>query len=86
MSSQALHAKGSNWKELIAYLLSYIEGDELNGLVHELAEELLNKKKDINSAIACYMISQSIETVVDLWKKRALFYMKKGENRHESLF
>jgi len=26
-------------------------------LVRELAEELLNKKKDINSAIACFMIA-----------------------------
>jgi len=57
VSTQALHAKNSNWKELIAYLISYVEGDELKGLVHELAEELLNKKKDINSAIVCYMIS-----------------------------
>lgn len=86
VSSQALHAKGSNWKEMIAYLLSYVEGEELNGFVHELAEDLLNRKKDINSAIACYMISQSTETVVDLWKKRAHFYIKKGEDRNEALF
>jgi len=55
-------------------------------LVHELADELLNKKKDINSAIACYMISQSLEIVIDLWKKRAFFYIKKGEDRNEALF
>lgn len=54
-------------------------------LVHELADELL-KKKDINSAIACYMISQSIEIVTDLWKKRALFFMKKGLERNEAMF
>lgn len=58
----------------------------MKGLVHELAEELLTKKKDINSAIICYMIAQSIETVVDLWKKRAHFYIKKGENRNEAMF
>lgn len=57
VSTQALHAKNSNWKELISYLLSYLEGDELKTLVNELADELLNKRKDINSAIACFMVA-----------------------------
>ena len=79
--------KGNNWRETLAYLLSYVEEEaELNSLVHELAEELLNKKKDINAAIACFMISNSVETVIDLWKKRALFFIKKGNDRNESLF
>jgi len=86
VSTQALHAKNSNWKELVSYLLSYVEGDELKTLVNELGDELLNKKKDINSAIACFMIAQSTDTVVDLWKKRAHYYIKKGENRSEALF
>jgi len=77
-----------NWKESLAYVLSYIEDgtQEMNALVQELGDELLNKKKDINSAIACYMIAQNLETVVDLWKKRAQYYMKKGADRNESLF
>ena len=80
--------KNANWKESLAYLLAYVEDEtELNTLVHELADELLNKRKDINSAIACYMIAQAHDTVVDLWKKRALFYMKKGNDlRNEYLF
>jgi hypothetical protein len=80
--------KTANWKESLAYILSYVLEDdqELNSLVQELADELLNKKKDINSAIACYMIAFSVETVVDLWRKRALFFMKKGVDRNESLF
>jgi hypothetical protein len=79
--------KNSNWRETLAYILSYVEDDrELNTLVQELGDELLNKKKDINSAISCYMIAQNLETVVDLWKKRALFFMKKGMDRNESLF
>ena len=50
--------KNANWKESLAYLLSYVEDEtELHTLVHELADELLNKRKDINSAIACYMIA-----------------------------
>lgn len=58
----------------------------MSTLVHELADELLNKKRDLNSAIACYMIGSSYETVVDLWKKRTLYYIKKGNERNESLF
>jgi hypothetical protein len=85
VSTQALHAKNANWKELLAYLLSYLEGSELTNLTHELADELL-KKKDVNPAIACFMISQDIESVVDLWKKRAHYYIRKGENRNEVLF
>jgi hypothetical protein len=81
-----LHHKNSNWKENLAYILSYLEGDDMRGLVHELSDELLNKRKDINSAIICYMISQSLEIVVDLWKKRSLFFIKKGLDRNEALF
>lgn len=80
-------SKNNSWKESLAYILSYVDEDaELNQLVQELGDELLNKKKDINSAIVCYMISQSLDTVVDLWKKRALFFIKKGMNRNECLF
>ena len=32
------------------------------------------------------MIAESLDTVVDLWKKRALFFIKKGMNRNECLF
>jgi hypothetical protein len=32
------------------------------------------------------MIAQNLETVIDLWKKRALFFMKKGLERNEALF
>ncbi len=55
-------------------------------MLAELGEELLTKKKDINSAIICLIIGKSIEQVFDLWKKRALFLMKKGMDRNEALF
>ena len=77
--------KNSNWRESLAYLLSYLQDDDLRSLVHELADELLNKKKDINSAIVCYMLSENMEIVVDLWKKRTSFMMKKGLDRNEAL-
>lgn len=42
--------------------------------------------KLFNFAIVCYVISQSLETVVDLWKKRTLAFMKKGMDRNEALY
>ena len=83
---QAL-SQNFKWTESLAYLLSYVEDEgELAQLVHELAEELLNKKRDINSAIACYMIAQDHEIVFDLWKKRTLYLIKKGADRNECIF
>jgi hypothetical protein len=58
----------------------------MKSLVTELGDELLNKRKDINSAIICYLIAQSMETVIDLWKKRTLFMIKKGLDRNQALF
>ena len=43
----------------------------------ELGDQLLKQKKDINSAIVCYIISADLDIVVDLWKKRALFQIRK---------
>jgi len=44
-------------------------------------------KKDINSAIVCYILSGELDTVTDLWKKRALFQIRKqGMDKNEALF
>lgn len=85
VTTNALHHKNSNWRENLAYIISYLEGDDMRGLVRELSEELM-KKKDINSAIICFMISQSLDIVIDLWKKRTLYFIKKGVDRNEMLF
>lgn len=42
--------------------------------------------KLFNYAIVCYIISQSLETIEDLWKKRTLAFIKKGMDRNEALF
>lgn len=58
----------------------------MKGLVQELGDELF-KKKDINAAITCFMVAQSIDIVVDLWKKRYVFFhSKKNMDRNEALF
>lgn len=74
------------WKESLAYIISYLDGKELQELVKDLAEVLLNKCRDINSAIICYILSQQIEIVVDLWKKRTLYQIRKGQDKDEALY
>jgi len=47
----------------------------------------LKQKKDINSAIICYIISKELSIVTDLWKKRALYQIRKlGIDKNEALF
>ena len=52
-----------------------------------LGDQLLKSKKDVNSAIICYILSTEMDIVTDLWKKRALYQMKKlGVDKYEALF
>lgn len=41
-------------------------------MIFELGEQLL-ANKDLNAAIVCYILSNSVSKVLDLWKKRALY-------------
>lgn len=61
----------SNWKEALAYALSFTQRGDIKGLVEEIANELYQKKRDVNSAIICYMISQNIQKVSELWRLRS---------------
>jgi len=68
----------SNWKEAIAYTLSYTPKSGIKGLVEKIAEHLLHKRRDVNSAIICYMISTNIQKLAELWKMRADTIIKKN--------
>ena len=57
----------------------------MKDLVKELGDELF-KMKLFNFAIVCYIISQTLDTVVDLWKKRTLAFIKKGMDRNEAIY
>ncbi len=74
--------KQSNWKEQISYILSYSKGEEKKEFALNLGEELV-AKRDLNSAMICFMLSKDIEKVVDMWKKRINFFLKKGHDRNE---
>lgn len=66
-----------NWKETLAYIIAYEDDEQLRIVAKSLGDQLLKQKKDINSAIVCYILSRELNTVVDLWKKRALFQIRK---------
>jgi protein transport protein SEC31 len=76
-----------NWKETLAYIIAYDNDEQLRTVAKNLGDQLLKQKKDINSAIVCYILSRELNTVVDLWKKRALFQIRKqGVDKNEALF
>jgi len=73
-----------SWKEAIAYMIAFQNQnpEKLKEVAKNLGDQFLKAKKDINSAIICYMIAMEQETVIDLWMKRALFQIRKqGVNK-----
>ncbi len=73
----------SNWKEAVVYTLSYSEKNSKQ-LIEELGDEL-HKKKDINSAIICYLISEQVEKVAQLWKLRVEASIRKHPDCKEQV-
>jgi hypothetical protein len=43
-------------------------------MIFELGDKLL-ANRDLNAAIVCYILSNSVSKVLDLWKKRTLHRM-----------
>jgi protein transport protein SEC31 len=76
-----------SWKEAIAYVLAYHDDQRLKEVAKTLGDQLLKNKTDINSAIVCYILANELDIVTDLWKKRALYHIRKlGVNKNEALF
>ena len=46
--------------------------------------QTLLRQKDISAAIVCFILSQSVEQVLDIWKKRAIHHIQKKESTRES--
>ena len=75
-----------SWKEALAYVIAYEDEAKLRQVAKMLGDQLLKTKKDVNSAIICYMLSTDLDIVTDLWKKRALFQIKKlGVDKFEAV-
>jgi len=88
MPNQQLRQLGHcTWRESLAYVLAYHNEGKLKEVAKSLADQLLKNKTDINSAIVCYILANELDMVTDLWKKRALYHIRKvGVSKNEALF
>jgi hypothetical protein len=76
-----------SWKETLAYVIAYEDAAKVKQVARALGDQLLKARKDINSAIVCYILSNEMDLVTDLWKKRAHFQIRKqGIDKNEALF
>lgn len=68
-------------------MIAYEDEAKLREVAKMLGDQLLKTKKDVNSAIICYILSGQMDIVTDLWKKRSLYQIKKlGVDKYEALF
>jgi hypothetical protein len=68
-------------------VIAYEDEAKLREVAKMLGDQLLKTKKDVNSAIICYILSGQMDIVTDLWKKRSLYQIKKlGVDKYEALF
>jgi hypothetical protein len=76
----------TSWQESLSYIYAYESEKDRDVLVKQLGDTLL-KMRNVSAAIVCYIISKSIGEVLDLWKQRSLFQIKKQEKtREQALF
>ena len=88
MPNQPLRQLGHcTWRESLSYVLAYHNDAKLKEVAKSLADQLLKNKTDMNSTIVCYIIANELDMVTDLWKKRALYHIRKlGVPKNEALF
>ena len=73
------------WKASLAYIYAFKDQAERNAMIKEMGDNLL-KMREVSAAIVCYILSQSVFEVLDLWKRRALHTMQNKEvTREQSL-
>ena len=85
--TEVIEKSECSWKETLAYMIAYEDDEKIKEVAKELGDQLLQQKKDINSAIVCYILAAELDLVTDLWKKRALFQIRKqGMDKNEALF
>ena len=76
--------QATNWKENIAYLMSYFEGsvNERNQIIKEMGDVLL-EQREISAAIVCYILSKHVSEVLNIWKRRAIHHIQRKEATRE---
>lgn len=66
----------STWQEKLAYIYSYVdETEEQEDMIYDLAKSLM-AKKEVGPAIICFILSNAVEEVLDLWRMRTSFQLK----------
>jgi hypothetical protein len=65
----------------LSYIQAYEDGSK-DQLIKELGDTLL-KMRNVSAAIVCYILSKSVNEVLDLWKQRALHQIKRQEKTRE---
>lgn len=43
----------------------------------------LVEQRDISAAIVCYILSENIKEVLDIWKRRAIHHIQRKESTRE---
>ena len=46
--------------------------------------DALVEQRDISSAIVCFILSQNIDKVLNIWKSRAIHYIQRKEMTREA--
>ena len=75
-----------DWKETLAYCLTYSSEAESKKLAEQIAQLLFEKRKDIDSAIIAYMISNNFHKLMQLWTNRLITSLKKCQGRNKIKF
>ena len=75
--TEMIDSSACSWKETLAYMIAYESDTKIREVAKDLGDNLLQHKKDINSAIVCYILANEMDLVTDLWKKRALYQIRK---------
>lgn len=76
----------ATWQESLSYIFAYELVENRDMLVKQLGDTML-QMRNVSAAIVCYIISWSINEVLELWMQRAMFQIKKQEKtREQALF
>ena len=68
------------WKETLAYSITYSE-DNGKSYADKLAQQLLNKAHDVNSAIISFLIAHNFDQTLYLWQQKYKQSLVKSQGR-----
>jgi len=69
----------SKWRETLAMLLTYAQGENYRNLVNQLAAKL--ESNDIHASLLCYLCASNVDKAVEIWSKQG-----DSSNPNQTLF